>query len=327
MSISRRSFLESAAFASLTAQTAALAAEADKKTGMPTRILGKTGARVSIVGMGCGSRLLSYKDEDKAIEALHRAMDLGVTYLDTAYGYGSGKSETWVANAIKGRRKGLWVTTKINERNPAKASKILEESMKRLQLDQVDLIHVHSLLGPEDLAEVEAKGGVLDILYKLREQKVTRFIGFTSHTDPKTLAAALERHDVDCTQMALNVALVGMVNGQGGMVMNKELTDSFERIALPVALKKKMGVTAMKTFAQDGLIGAAPIETLMRYSLTLPVAATVLGMPKLSHIDENIAAAKAFKPLSKSEMRDLSDKMSRQHKARLDRYFRDHVDA
>jgi predicted aldo/keto reductase-like oxidoreductase len=326
MSISRRSFLESAALGSLAAH-AALGAEVDKKTGMPTRILGKTGARVSVVGFGCGSRLLSYKEEDKAIAALHRGMDLGITYLDSAYGYGGGKSETWVGNAIKGRRKGLWITTKINERDGEKAKKILEESLKRLQVDQVDLIHVHSLLGADDLAQVEAKGGVLDVLYKMREQKLTRFIGVTSHTDPRTLATALERHDFDCTQMALNVALAGMMNGPGGMVVNKDLKDSFEHIAMPVALKKKMGVTAMKIFGQEGLLKAAPIETLIRYSLTLPVAAAVLGMPQPEFIDQNVAVAKAFKPLSKSEMRELSDRLSKEHKARLDNFFRDHIDA
>ncbi|MBK5294067.1 MAG: aldo/keto reductase, partial [Acidobacteriia bacterium] len=254
-------------------------------------------------------------------------IELGVTYIDTAIGYGNGKSETWVGNALQGRRKGLWLTTKVQERDGEKGQRQLEESLKRLQTDQVDLIHVHSLLGAEDLARIEAKGGVLDVLYKLRDQKVTRFIGVTSHTDPRTLATALGRHDFDCTQMALNAALVGMANGKGGMVINKELKDSFEHIAFPVAMKKKMGITAMKVFAQEGLVGAAPIETLIRYSLTLPVAAAVLGMPQMPFIDENIKLAKAFKPLSKPEMRDLSDRLSKTHKARLDRFFSNHVDA
>jgi predicted aldo/keto reductase-like oxidoreductase len=325
MSISRRTLLHSIPFGAMAVRS--LDAGVDSKSGMPMRTLGKTGARVSCVGLGCGSRLLSYQEQDKAVEAIHKALSMGVNYLDSAFGYGGGKSETWVGQAIKGRREGLFVVTKMQERDGAKAMAVIEASLRRLGVDRVDLIHVHSLLGAEDLARLEAKGGLLETLYKARDQKLCRFIGVTSHTDPATLRTAIERHDFDCTQMALNAALVGMMNGKGGMVINKELTTSFEHIALPAALKKKMGVTAMKIFAQDGLVNAAPVDTLIRYSLSLPVAAAVLGMPKLGFMDENIAVAKAFKPLRKSEMKDLSGKLSREHKARLDQFFRDHADA
>lgn len=325
MTLTRRTFLEAIPFGA--AAQLLTGAELDKKTGMPTRILGRTGARVSAIGFGCGSRLLSYKDEDKAVAALTRGLDAGITYLDTAYGYGNGKSETWVGKAIQGRRAGLWITTKINERDGAKALEILEGSLKRLGLEQVDLIHVHALGDMDDLAKVEAKDGVLKTLYKMREQKLTRFIGVTSHTDPLTLKTAIERHDFDCTQMALNAALVGMQNGKAGMEINRNLKESFETTALPAALKKKMGVTAMKIFGQQHLVGAAPIETLIRYSMSLPVASAILGMPKMEFIDENVTVARAFKPMKKGEMRDLSGKLSREHKAALDRFFRDHVDA
>lgn len=320
MPFTRRSFLET-----LLAANAALAAKNDPKSGMPTRVLGKTKARVSAVALGCGSRLLSYQTEDKAVEAIEKALSLGIAYFDTAFGYGNGKSETWVGKALEGKRKNVWLATKINERDGDKSMRILEESLKRLRTDYVDLIHIHSLTDMNDLAQVEA--GALKTLYKLRDQKVARFIGVTSHTDPLTLKTALERHDFDCTQMALNAALVGMKNGPGGMIINKQLKDSFETIALPVALKKKMGVTAMKIFGQEGLVGAAPIDKLIHYSMSLPVASVVLGMPKLEHMDENIRAARAFKPLGKPEMKDLSDRLSHEYKAQLDRFFADHIDA
>jgi len=326
MSLPRRLFLETIPLAGL-APYSALATRIDRKTGMPTRVLGRTGARVSVIGIGCGSRLLSYQDQDKGIEALQKAMDLGVNYIDTAFSYGGGKSETWVGQAIRGRRKGLWIATKMSERDGAKAMKIIEGSLRRLGVDHVDLIHVHALAGPEDLAKVEAPGGLLETLRKAREQKLTRFIGVTSHTDPVTLRTAIERHDFDCTQMALNAGLVGMRSGKGGMVIDRELKESFETIALPAALRKKMGVTAMKIFAADGLVGAAPPATLLQYGLSLPVATAVLGMPRLEYIAENVALAKAFKPLGREEMRELSERLSRQHKARLDHYFRDHADA
>jgi len=184
---------------------------------------------------------------------------------------------------------------------------------------------MHSLNDMNDLAQVEA--GALKTLYKLRDQKVARFISVTSHTDPLTLKTALERHDFDCTQMSLNAALVGMKSGPGGMIINKQLKDSFETIALPVALTKKMGVTAMKIFGQDGLVGAAPIGKLIHYSMSLPVASVVLGMPKLEFMDETIRAARAFKPLGKPEMKDLSNRLSREYKAQLDRFFAGHIDA
>lgn len=317
---SRRSFLEM-----LLAANAAMAAKVDPKSGMPTRVLGKTKARVSAVALGCGSRLLSYGSEEKAVEAIEKALSLGITYFDSAFGYGGGKSETWVGKALEGRRKDVFMVTKINERDGDKAMRILEESLKRLRTDHLDLIHIHSLTDMNDLAQVEA--GALKTLYKLREQKVTRFIGVTSHTDPVTLKTALERHDFDCTQMSLNAALVGMKNGKAGMEINKAMKDSFEHIALPVALKKKMGVTAMKIFGQEGLVGAAPIDKLIHYSMSLPVATVVLGMPKLEYFDENIRAVKAFKPLAKSEMKELSDRLSHEYKASLDQFFAHHVDA
>jgi uncharacterized protein len=320
MSISRRSFLET-----MLAANAAMAAKIDPKSGMPTRVLGKTKARVSAVALGCGSRLLSYQTEDKAAEAIDKALSLGITYFDTAFGYGGGKSETWVGKALEGRRKNVFLVTKINERDGDKSMRILEESLKRLRTDRVDLIHIHSLLDMDDLAKVEA--GALKTLYKLRDQKVARFIGVTSHTDPLTLKTALERNDFDCTQMALNAALVGMKNGAKGMEINKALKDSFEHIALPVALKKKMGVTAMKIFGQEGLVGAAPVDRLIHYSMSLPVATVVLGMNKLEYLDENVRAARAFKPLGKPEMKELSDRLSHEYKAKLDEFFRDHVDA
>jgi len=325
MAISRRTFIETAALGG--AASAALAATVDKKTGMPMRTLGRTGAQVSIIGLGCGSRLLMYKDEDKALEAGEKALAMGINYFDSAQGYGNGTSEKWVGKILKGRRKGAWVVTKIQKRKADEALRMMDESLKNLQTDHVDLAHIHALAGADDVAAIEAKGGLLEAMYKIRDQKMARFIGVTSHTDPVALKTLLERHDFDCTQMALNVALVGMRNGQGGMEINPEMKDSFEKIALPVALKKKMGVTAMKIFAQGPLVGKAPTEKLIRYALTLPVTAAILGMPKLDYISENAAVAKAFKPLPKSEMQSLGDELSKAHKASLDRFFRDHIDA
>ncbi len=324
MGISRREFLEASALGSLAASSLVAAG----KTDIPTRTLGKTGARVSILAMGGGSRFLMYKEEDEAVAAVQRALDSGITYIDSSDDYGKNHlSEQRIGKALKGRRDGVFVATKLTNRNGDEAARIVEASLKALQVDHVDLIHIHSLTSEDDLARIEAKGGVLDQLMKLRDQKMTRFIGITSHTDPTVLKTALERHDFDCTQMALNGAMVGMKSGTGGMVPNPAIKTSFETVALPVAKRKNMGVLAMKIFAQDALTSDASVEKLLYYTWSLPVTAAVVGMPKFEQIERNVQLAKAFKPLPKSEMRELSQRLSEKKKAALDNFFSTHVDA
>jgi predicted aldo/keto reductase-like oxidoreductase len=324
MSISRREFMEAAAAASLFAQ-AGIAADVDKKTGMPMRTLGKTGARVSILAFGSGSRWLAYKEEDKALAAMSSAINAGITYIDTAYGYGNGQSETWVGKLMPARRKEIFLATKVGDRKGDAAMRTIEGSLKRLNTDRVDLLHIHSLLQDHDLKAIEAQDGVLNVVRKMRDQKVARFIGITSHTDPQTLKTALERHDFDCTQMALNAAKAGQAKGISGL--GEKHPHSFQSLALPVANSRKMGVIAMKVFAQEKLNGKAPVEQLIRYSMSLPVTAAVVGMPKMEYIAENIRVAKAFKPLSSIEMNNLSDELTSNYKASIDAFFNNHLDA
>jgi hypothetical protein len=327
MSISRREFLGTTAIGSLAAGT--LAADPGGAA-IPTRVLGKTGARVSILAFGTGSRFLQYKEEDKALEALQKALDLGITYIDTADEYGKGRlAEQRVGMAIRKRRDSIFLATKVSSRDGAETQRGVEESLKALQVDHVDLLHIHALTTEDDLSKIEAKGGVLEQILKLRDQKMTRFIGITSHADPAVMKTALERHDFDCAQMALNAGNVAMINGGGkrGMVPNPEIKTSFETLALPVAVRKKMGILAIKSFAQDALIGQASVEKLLYYTLSLPITAAVVGMPKLEHIDDNVRLAKAFQPLPPTEMQHMASSLSEKNKEALDRFFRHHVDA
>lgn len=289
---------------------------------MPTREFGQTGKRISIVAFGCGSRFLAYKNEDDAIAVIHKALDMGITYFDTAYDYGAGLSETRVGKALGAKRKDVYLVTKLPARNGDAAMRILEGSLKRCQTDHFNTVHIHSLTTEEDLAAIEAKDGVLNMLYKMRDQKVVHNVGISCHTDPKVLKTALERHDFNVTQFALNAARIGMVASHDG----NPATDSFESLALPVALRKKMGVTAMKIFAQEKLVGKTPVENLIRYSLSLPVSAVVLGMPKVEFLEQNVAVAKAFQPMSRTEMNGLNGQLN-QYKASIDAFFQDHVDA
>jgi uncharacterized protein len=270
-------------------------AEAMPITGqtLPARTLGRTGAKVSILAFGCGSRFLMYEDETEALGILNHAIDNGITYLDTAYAYGDGKSETRVGKVMASRRKDVWLATKIPDRTRDDFMRRLEASLKRLQTDHVDLVHIHGLSHAEDLAKIESPDGALKGLLEAREQKMARAIGMTSHTSGEVLAQAIERHDLDCVQMALNASQ----------------NSRFEELALPAARRKNLGVIAMKITGQEYLLGAgagkSEIDSLLRYSLSLPVTTAVVGMPRKEMLDRNLQIARSFTAFSDSDMERL----------------------
>lgn len=290
---------------------------------LPTRKLGRTGIKVPILGFGSGSRFLMYKEEDAAIAALNHAIDLGITYIDTAHSYGNGKSEERVGRVMAVRRREVVLATKISARTADDARRQIELSLKRLQTDHIDVMHIHALKSMDDLTAIEAKGGVLEAMYEARDKKITRAIGITCHADPHALQAALERHDFDCTQMALNA---GLANITEAMKIVPAGADSFEKLALPVAAKKQMGVIAMKVFGQEHLLGAAAPEKLLTYALSLPVSLASVGMPKPELIEANVAYAHAFTSMSLRERKDLVDSIDAGRKHAMRRFFRDHVD-
>jgi len=296
--ISRRKFLENVGVGAAAGLLLKDIAGALPETNiLPSRTLGRTGAKVSILAFGCGSRFLMYKDPDSATAILNRAIDLGITYLDTAYAYGDGESETRVGRVMATRRKDVWLATKIPDRTRDEFLRRLEASLKRLQTDHVDLVHIHSLGQAEDLEKIEAKDGALKGLMEAREQKMARFAGMTSHTNGEVMAKAIEHLDLDCVQMALNASR----NGR------------FEELALPAANKKNLGIIAMKITGQEFLVGEgagkADMNSLLRYSMSLPVTTAVVGMPKPEMLAHNIDIAKGFSPLSDTEKDQLRQKL------------------
>lgn len=325
MSITRRHFIETAALAPLAAE--AVSAQTDPKTGMPMRTLGRTGVKVSLLAFGAGSRWLMYKTPDKALPALEKALKAGVNYVDSAASYGDGQSEKWIGEYLKSHKKDFFLVTKIGgDRTYDDAMRLIERSLKNLGVSQVDLLHIHSLGDEEDMKKIEAPNGQLKAMLKAKEQKMARFLGVTCHTNPKVLAEFLDRHDFDSTQMALNIAQIGNAAPSDKAGHGLTGASGFEALAMPVALGKKMGLTAMKVFAQEKLLGKAAPEMLLRYAMTLPVSAAVVGMPQVEHIDFNLQVAKSFKPLSKEEMKSLPQKVSAQMRAAIDRFFADHAD-
>jgi predicted aldo/keto reductase-like oxidoreductase len=267
-----------------------------------------------------------YQDEEKALEALNRAIDLGITYIDTAHAYGDGRSEERVGRVMATRRKEVTLATKLSARTADQARRQIELSLKRLRTDHLDVLHIHDLKSAEDLAAIEAHGGVLEALHEAREQKTTRAIGITCHANPAALRTALERHDFDCTQMALNAGLARMADAPGGMKATPMGDASFERLALPVATRKHIGVIAMKVFGQEQLLGAAPVEKLLSYALSLPVSLASVGMPQLEHIERNVVLARAFTPMSTRQRRQLEESIESGRKLAMHQFFSTHED-
>jgi aryl-alcohol dehydrogenase-like predicted oxidoreductase len=295
--LSRRKFLEKLGLGSAAGASISLLKDAafarPPAAVLPGRTLGRTGSKVSILAFGCGSRFLMYQEEDKAFAVLNRAIDLGITYLDTAYAYGDGKSESRVGQVMASRRKEVWLATKIPDRSRDGFLRRLEASLKRLQTDHVDLVHIHSLGQADDLAKIEAPSGALKGALEAREQKMARFIGMTSHTNGEVMAAAIQHNDLDCVQMALNASR----NGR------------FEELALPAANKKNLGVIAMKVTGQEFLVGngagKSDMKSLLRYSMGLPVTTAVVGMPQLEMLEQNVEIARSFSPLNEKELEKL----------------------
>jgi aryl-alcohol dehydrogenase-like predicted oxidoreductase len=256
-----------------------------------------------------------YEQEAVALEVLNGAVDQGIRYLDTAVGYGDGESERRVGLLMRTRRKDVILATKIprSARTRDAALRQVEASLKRLQTDHVDVLHLHDLTDAQDLAAIEAPNGALKALYELRSQKVTRAIGMTSHTDGAVMAKAIEQNDLDCVQMAMNPARALQ----------------FEELALP-AEKKGLGVILMKVTSQEKLVGAGPgkadMSSLLRYALSLPVSTVVVGMPKREFIAENIAIARGFTPLSEQEV-DRVRKSVAPQQAAVEAFYREHMDA
>lgn len=298
--ISRREFIENVGLgaAAGTLLLNNLASAGPTVNQLPSRTLGRTGAKVSILAFGCGSRFLMYKEVDSATAILNRAIDLGITYLDTAYSYGDGESETRVGRVMAARRKDVWLATKIPDRTRDGFLRRLEASLKRLQTDHVDLVHIHSLGQADDLEKIEAPDGALKGLMEAREQKMARFAGMTSHTNGEVMRHAIERHDLDCVQMALNASR----NGR------------FEELALPAANAKNLGVIAMKITGQEFLVGEgagkAQMSSLLRYSMSLPVTTAVVGMPKPEMLAHNVETARNFSPLNDQEKEGMRQRLS-----------------
>ncbi len=305
--LTRRTFLSTAAAATgLSALTPGQAAGQSPETcAMPLRPLGKTGRMISIVGFGGGSRYLLQEDMAVAEQMIHRAIELGINYFDTAHSYvKDGKRESqlrygrFLVPAYRGR---ITLTTKLEGRDAETAKRQLEESLGDLKTDHVDILHFHGLATTDEIDRILADDGALKVYRRWKEEGVIGAIGVTGHGDSRVIADALRRIEPDVVMCPQNPAHDGNYIGL-----------NFAADVIPYALEHGIGLLAMKTTAQNGLIGKGGVtaEELVRYALNLPVAAAVIGMPSLEIVESNARIARSLTPMPEEQREELRKKLA-----------------
>jgi aryl-alcohol dehydrogenase-like predicted oxidoreductase len=304
---------------------------AEAQTGLPRRPLGRTGVDVSIMAFGGGSHFLSRigGDEGMAERLIARALERGITYFDTAASYTMRPqerlSERIYGRALRPHRSRIFLATKTPDRDRDGALRSVETSLKLLQTDHLDLIQMHGLQTAEDLERLGAPDGALAALHRLKEQKVVRFVGATGHYNPAVLLQAVERFDLDTLLVSLNAA---QASHPLSMTPDRPLA-GFEEDVLPAARRRGVGVIAMKVMGQGNLVGPenarARSDELIRYCLSLPVAALDIAHTSLAMLEANVAAARAFRPMNGAEMAALRARLQGAAPAWA-RFLREHDD-
>lgn len=284
-----------------------LAAQTPLTSTMPLRPLGKMGWMISIIGFGGGSRYLTQKNLDVAERMIHRAVELGVNYFDTGFSYMTGDIRE--SHLRYGRflapnyRKKIYLSTKLQARDAETAKRDFEQTLHDLKTDYLDVLHFHGVASSEEIDKILAKDGALSVYRKWKEEGLIRAIGVTGH-DSRVIAEALRRIRPDCVMCPQNPAHANVRRGYKGL--------DFARDVTPYALEHGIGLLAMKTTAQNRLIGKGGVsaEQLVRYALTLPVASAVIGMPTLEVIESNALIARTLKPMPDPERKEISRKLS-----------------
>ncbi len=298
----RRDFLTAAGALGVGAALGAAEAERPGAEEIPLRPLGRTGVNVSALGVG-GHHLGDVKNVDEAIRFVHEAIDAGITFFDNCWEYYDGRAEDWLGRGLKGKRDKVFLMTKVctHGRGADLAMKMLEESLRRLQTDHLDLWQVHGVSFDNDPELAYAKGGVLEALDRAKKQGKTRFVGFTGHKSPDVhLKMVKMGYAFDAVQMPLNPFDAGF--------------HSFEQRVLPELNKRGIAPVGMKPMGgtADGIKkGVFKPEEMLRYAMSLPVAVTISGMDSLDVLRANVKVARGFTPLTQGEMQALRDRAAR----------------
>jgi len=285
---------------------------------MPTRNLGKTGYKVGIFSLGGQASLEKGKNFEVAVPIIERALDLGVNYLDTSSIYGGPErwSEQYYGQVMRKRRNEAFLATKTKERTRDGSLRMIEKSLQLLNTDHVDLWQLHDVGLPEDVDAIFAKGGAMEALTEMQDQKVVRYLGVTGHYRPEALIDSINRHPFDAILMSMNAA--------------DSHIHSFTEKLLPLAVEKQMGIIGMKVPARGRLLsnwtppsleaqqhswegsaiahrtGVMTMRDAMHFTLTHPVSTVIIGCDTVAQLEENVKIARGFTPLSNAQMAQLN---------------------
>jgi uncharacterized protein len=297
----------------------ALPSNPKTQASMPTRNLGKTGYKVGIFSLGGQAAIERPNNFDIAVPIIERALDLGVNYIDTSSIYGGPErwSEQYVGRVMKTRRQEAFLATKTKERTRDASLRMIEKSLQLLNTDHVDLWQLHDIGLPEDVNAIFAKGGAMEALIEMQQQKVVRFLGVTGHYRPDALIDAVNRHPFDTILMALNAADTHI--------------HSFTDQLLPLVVEKQMGIIGMKVPSRGRLLagwtppsleaqqhswegsaiatrpGVMSMPEAMHFTLSLPVSTVIIGCDNLAQLEQNVQIARDFTPLSQNQMAALNE--------------------
>lgn len=265
--------------------------------GLPTSMLGKTGVVIPRIAIGLGSRFLTIKTLDEALEMCTYALDNGLYYWDTAHSYVNNDtgaiSEERLGHIVKNRRNEIFLSTKIEARDTETARKEIELSLKRLQTDHLDMMKIHAVESVDEVTNICKKDGILDLFSQMKEQGVTRFIGFSGHGNAMALKAMIDTGRFDSMLFAMNHYDGYKENRQGTLI--------------PAAKDRGMGVMLMKTIRPKETIVGINAQELVRYALSLngPDGITV-GMDSKKVVDSNLSLLRNFRPMNKEEMQKFA---------------------
>ncbi len=274
---------------------------------LPTRPLGNTGHKVTLFALGGEGVLRTHGRTQEAVRVIHRALDHGVNYCDTAPAYES--SMDYYGAALGERRREIFLASKTHNRTRDGSLRLLEDSLRRLRTDYLDLWQLHDLRTMRDLDVIFSKGGAIEALVQARDEGRVRFLGITGHHDPTILLEAIRRFDFDTLLVALNAADVHRL--------------SFIETVLPEAARRDMGVIGMKVYGAGtlvrrhglfGRVGGSGLSTdeAMGYVLSLPTVSTVvIGCQISAEVDDNGRIAREFVPFDTPMMRNLENRTLR----------------
>lgn len=263
---------------------------------IPVRTLGRTDINVTILGLGGEGILRTFGYDREAYTLINRAIDLGINYLESARAYSG--SEAYYGRALKERRKDIFLASKSHARNRKGALSYLDDTLRNMRTEYLDLWQVHDVRTEDDIEEIFGPGGAIEAFAEAKEKGIVRFIGVTGHQDPYILIKCIEMFDFDTVLMPVNPA--------------EPFYKSFLDKVIPIAKKKQMGIVGMKVYFR-GFVSKIPwyetMEPFLHFALSQPVTTVVIGCDSVEQLEENVMFASRFKPMPEKQMRTFMEKV------------------